>query len=102
MENEQKPKPNGGAERTDTPSRIIGLAVYFAPDDPKMPVWWQLTDGGGQSEVTIATVMMILREALQQVEDQRRAANAQLVAQKIRDDAAAEQIKRELARGMHS
>ncbi|HVI10211.1 MAG TPA: hypothetical protein VND65_18115 [Candidatus Binatia bacterium] len=84
----------------DRKARLVGIAVYFNPDDENLPVIYELQPGS--EKVPVHVFQMMLLEAHNQLSDLRRAANAKAIASQIKNEQADETVRRNLARGMHS
>lgn len=90
-------KSNGEAAR---PARVIGIAIFFNPDDENMSVWTERVEGAEQAPIAMA--QMMLDEASRQLDIARRMANGKALALAVQQEQHEQKIKAALSHGMRS
>jgi hypothetical protein len=91
---------NSSHGETARPARVIGIAVYFNPEDPNFTVWTQEIPGAELAPIALA--QMMLDEAARQLDIARRMANGKALARQMAEEQQNANLTKELTRGMHS
>jgi hypothetical protein len=90
----------GDEAKAPEKSRLIGITIFFDPDDPNLRVWYEMSREG----IAVGMAMMMVEEGLRQLEEIRRAAAAKQVAASIKKQMADDDLRKSLTinGGIHS